>query len=262
MTIKKVLNRLTPSKEEKRYTLEICADSVESGIIAERAGADRVELCSNLVLGGTTPSYGCIKQAREKLNIPIHVLIRPRSGDFCYTDEEFAQIREDIEIAKNLGVNGIVCGLLRPDGTVDIKRTAKLVELAGPLSFTFHRAFDFTPDPFEALESIINTGASHLLTSGQQKKAVEGIELIERLVGIAKNRITLIAGSGINPSNIEQLLKTGVTQFHMSASNATCGPMLYRKKELTLTGNSIDEYSILQTDFVTVKEAIKRLTEY
>ena len=183
--------------------LEICTNSIQSAINAQHAGAHRIELCENLEQGGTTPSYGLLVQARKHLNIKINVLIRPRSGDFLYSELEYQVIQEDIRIAKQLGADGVVCGILLPNGDVDIARTKALVELAKPMSFTFHRAYDFTNDPFKALEDVITTGADCLLTSGQQPTAIQGVHLIWDLVKTANGRIVIMPGSGVNADNIE-----------------------------------------------------------
>ena len=242
----------------KGFTLEVCANSVQSAINAQIAGAKRIELCENLFIGGTTPSYGCIKTTREKVDIAINVLIRPRIGDFLYSDIEFEQIKNDILVAKQLGVNGIVCGILRPNGEVDTERTAELVELSKPLTFTFHRAFDFTPDPYKALEDIIKTGATHILTSGQKNKAVDSVDLLCELVKKAANRIAIMPGSGINADTIKHILNTGANEFHMSGVKDVESKMIYRKENLTLNGNSLPDY----VNQISDVESIKMVVEY
>jgi len=241
------------------FTLEVCANSVQSAINAQIAGAKRIELCENLFIGGTTPSYGCIKTTRERVDIAINILIRPRIGDFLYSDIEFEQIKSDILVAKQLGVNGIVCGILLPNGEVDIKRTKELVELSKPLTFTFHRAFDFTPDPFKALEDIILTGATHLLTSGQRNKAVDSVDLLGELVKKAANRIAIMPGSGINDDTIKSIVNTGATEFHMSGVKDTESKMIYRKENLTLNGNSLSDYVNQISDVESIKKVIDYL---
>ncbi|MTI41734.1 copper homeostasis protein CutC, partial [Fulvivirga lutimaris] len=198
------------------YQIEICANSVQSVINAEKAGAQRVELCDNLWEGGTTPSAAMIKLAKEKTNIAIYVLVRPRGGDFVYSDLEFEIIKEDIRICKELGVEGIVSGVLNADGTVDKERTRELVELSKPLPFTFHRAFDVANDAFRALEDIIDCGAVRILSSGQKNSAIEGIDLLKQIQEKAAGRISIMPGGGINPDNISELLSIGCTEFHMS----------------------------------------------
>ena len=162
-----------------KYLIEVCAAHVQSAIAAQEGGAKRVELCDNLYEGGTTPGYAAIKVTREKLNIGINVMIRPRGSDFCYSDLEFEMMKEDIKVCKELGVDGVVFGILLPDGNVDIERTNILVELAKPMSITFHRAFDVTPDPFKALEDIIDLGIDRILTAGQKNTVPDGKQLIK-----------------------------------------------------------------------------------
>lgn len=242
----------------KGFILEVCANSVQSAINAQIAGAKRIELCENLFIGGTTPSYGCIKTTREKVDIAINVLIRPRIGDFLYSDNEFEQIKNDILAAKQLGVNGIVCGILLPNGEVDIERTTELVELSKPLTFTFHRAFDFTPDPYKALEDIIKTGATHILTSGQKNKAADSVDLLCELVKKAANRIVIMPGSGINAETIKSIVNSGAKEFHMSGVKDVESKMIYRKENLTLNGNSLPDY----VDQISDVESIKKVVEY
>lgn len=242
----------------KGFTLEVCANSVQSAINAQIAGVKRIELCENLFIGGTTPSYGCIKTTRERVDIAINILIRPRIGDFLYSDIEFEQIKNDILVAKQLGVNGIVCGILLPNGEVDTERTAELVELSKPLTFTFHRAFDFTPDPYKALEDIIKTGATHILTSGQKNKAADSVDLLYELVKKAANRVVIMPGSGINADTIKRIVNTGANEFHMSGVKDVESKMIYRKENLTLNGNSLPDY----VNQISDVESIKMVVEY
>ena len=198
--------------------LEICANSYQSAINAQKAGADRIELCSELGVGGITPSYGLLKKVAAQTTIPVHVLIRPRSGDFCYSNEEFEQMKIDIQLCKELNINGIVCGILHQDNTIDIERTRELVELSKPLSFTFHRAFDCVIDPKKALQQLIDLNVDRVLTSGLQKKAIDGIHLLAELQEIAKDKLTILAGSGINSENVKYFKKAGLREIHASAS--------------------------------------------
>jgi copper homeostasis protein len=237
------------------YKLEICANSLQSAINAQKAGAHRVELCENLEQGGTTPSYGFLAQARKLLNIKINILVRPRSGDFLYTDIEYQIIQDDIRMAKQLGADGVVCGILLPNGDVDIARTKALVELAKPMSFTFHRAYDFTNDPFKALEDIISAGADCLLTSGQQPTAIQGVHLIWELVKVAKGRIAVMPGSGVNADNIEYLLETGATEFHMSATAPVESGMTFRKWGMSL-GNPDTDYKIPESNKENIQQVL------
>jgi copper homeostasis protein len=198
--------------------LEICANSYQSAKNAQIAGAKRIELCSELSIGGITPSYGLIQQVIEELDIETFVLIRPRSGNFQYSEAEFDSIKKDIQICKDLGCHGIVSGVLNEDNTIDIKRTQDLIALSKPLPFTFHRAFDVVPNPKDALEQLIKLGVHRILTSGQHPKAIDGIENLKALKEQAKKRITLLAGSGINSQNAKLFKDAGFEELHASAS--------------------------------------------
>lgn len=198
--------------------LEICCYNVPSAIIAQRAGAQRVELCADPADGGTTPGLGVIKMARRLLHIQLYPIIRPRGGDFLFSDEEFEMMLTDVALCKQLGCDGVVIGLLNSDGTIDKKRCSKLVELAYPLGVTFHRAFDRAFHPLEALEDIINIGCERILTSGQCPTAMEGSALIHELVQRADKRIIIMPGSGVRSANVLELAKTtGAEEFHTSA---------------------------------------------
>lgn len=206
---------MTPAKP----LIEACVDSVESALAAESGGASRVELCDNLLEGGTTPGAGAIAAARARLRIPLHVMIRPRGGDFCYSDAEFDAMQHDIAMAKELGAAGLVFGVLRPDGTVDVERTRALIALARPLSVTFHRAFDVTPDAFEALEALIELGVDRILTSGQAPSVTDGLPMITELVTRAGSRIVIMACGGVDERNIAQVVRqTHVRELHARAA--------------------------------------------
>ena len=182
--------------------IEVCAESYEYAIKAEKAGADRIELCKDLHLDGLTPNYKTAKKTIDNLNIPVFVLIRPREGDFAYSDEEFELMKKDIVKFKEMGCKGIVSGVLNRDNSIDLKRTKELVGLSKPLEFTFHRAFDVVSKPLNEIENLIELGVDRVLTSGQKNKAIKGLELLEELKNISKNRIKIMPGSGINKSNI------------------------------------------------------------
>lgn len=200
------------------FKLEVIGFNMQSCIIAQAAGAHRIELCDNPEDGGTTPSYGFIKAAREKLQIGLFPIIRPRGGDFLYSDEEFEIMKTDVKLCKQLGCDGVVIGMLNADGTVDKKRNTALVELAYPLGVTFHRAFDRAADPLKAMEDIIGIGCERILTSGQKPNAADGAELIAQLIKQADERIIIMPGSGVRSKNIIELAKkTGATEFHTSA---------------------------------------------
>ena len=198
--------------------LEICANSYQSAVNANTAGAHRIELCSEISVGGTTPSYGLLKKVMADIDIPVHVLIRPRSGNFTYSGKEFDIMKENIRLCKDLGCAGIVAGVLHEDNTIDIKRTSELIELSKPMSFTFHRAFDLVSKPKEALLQLIALDVHRLLTSGQEEKAENGIDLLIELQKLAKNKLTILPGSGINSENCIHFKNTGFTEIHSSAS--------------------------------------------
>lgn len=200
-------------------TVEICANNYQSAINAQKAGAHRIELCEDLNVGGITPNMQLVKKVLDELNIPVFVLIRPRSGDFVYSEGEFLQMKEDIGRFKSLGISGIVAGILKKDNTIDIERTKELITLSRPLPFTFHRAFDEVTNPLEALEQVIDLGAARILTSGQHDKAVNGLPLLKQLKEKANGRITIIPGSGVNPQNVIMFKEAGFAEIHASATN-------------------------------------------
>jgi copper homeostasis protein len=213
---------------DTNYRLEICAFNLASALVAQQTGADRVELCAGPEEGGTTPSRGTISMARELLRIPMYPIIRPRGGDFLYSDEEFGVMVRDIDYCKKMGCNGVVFGILLTDGTVDVARCARLVEMAYPMGVTFHRAFDWAANPFEAMETVIQLGCERILTSGGRPTASEGAELIDQLVRAADERIVIMPGSGVRASNIVALAeKTGACEFHTSARILKASSMDY-----------------------------------
>lgn len=202
--------------------LEIACFNPQSALIAQAAGADRIEFCDNDAEGGTTPSKGLLLQIRSAISIPLNVMVCPRGGGYVYSDLEFASMKEDILFCKELGIDGIVIGILLPDYTVDAQRCKELLELAYPMNATFHRAFDLTPDPFAALKTIIDLGFDRLLTSGQKNTALEGADLIRELMAAADQDIILIPGGGVRPTNLAELAqRTGATEFHSAASIKT-----------------------------------------
>jgi copper homeostasis protein len=220
--------------------LEVCIDSVESAIAAERGGSKRVELCSGLVEGGLTPGAGLIASVRRRVAIDVFVMIRPRGSDFLYSDLEFDVMGEEIAQARRLGADGIVLGLLDEAGRVDVERTRELVELASPLPVTFHRAIDMTPDPAEAVEDVIATGAQRILTSGGAASVTQGMGEIARMVKVARGRIAIMPGGGISPANIAAVaLGTGASEFHSSARTAVSSHMIFRKQAIAM-GNLRD----------------------
>lgn len=198
--------------------LEICASNYQSAINAQNGGAQRIELCSELAIGGITPSYGFIKQILETLTIPVFVLIRPRSGNFVFSDDEFKIMKQDIQLCKDLGCKGIVSGILNVDNIIDIERTKELVALSKPLSFTFHRAFDCTPNPYEALEQLIKLNVNRILTSGQESSAEKGIFVLQQLKKLANKKIIILPGGGINSENVLVFKGGAFEEIHCSAT--------------------------------------------
>jgi copper homeostasis protein len=243
------------------FKLEICVDNIESAIAVQNAGAHRIELCSNLAEGGTTPGYGTITSARNNLNIGLNVMIRPRGGDFLYTDIEYDVMRRDIEICGESGVDGVVLGILRAGGDIDLERTARLIEFAQPMSTTFHRAFDMCNDPLRGLEDIIAAGAARLLTSGHMNKAQDGAELIGKLIKASAGRIIIMPGSGINDSNIGEIARmTGAREFHLTARKIIESEMIYRKQNISMGGLlSIPEFARKAADPELIRSIINVL---
>jgi copper homeostasis protein len=226
-----------PQETTEKILIEVCVDSVESAIAAERGGASRVELCDNLLEGGTTPSAGVIAVARENLTIDLHSIIRPRGGDFCYTDTEFEVMKRDIAIAKQLSADGVVLGILNREGKVDRERTSALIELARPLRVTFHRAFDMTRDPYEALEAIIELGVERILTSGQEASVLEGLDLLTELIRRANQRIIIMPCGGVNERNIRKVIAaSGASEIHVTGFSKVESEMRYRNERVFMGG--------------------------
>jgi copper homeostasis protein len=239
--------------------IEACVNSVESAGEAEAGGAHRVELCDNLFDGGTTPSLGAIEVACQALTIELNVIVRPRGGDFLYSDLELDIMKADVAAAREVGADGVVFGILKPDGTVDVEQTRQLVEAAGPLSTTFHRAFDMCVDPFAALEDLIELGIDRVLTSGLRPSALEGADLLGKLVEEARGRILVMPGVGIDATNIGELIqRTGAREFHVLAERSVDSAMTYRNPDVFM---GIDPE---QPEFerpVTDREAIRAIVD-
>lgn len=244
-----------------RPLVEVCVESVAGALAAQEGGADRVELCANLLEGGTTPSAGTIRLARRKLHMAMNVIIRPRGGDFCYSDLEFEVMKQDIALAKEAGADGVVIGLLTPEGDVDAPRTAELIALARPLSVTFHRAFDMARDPYRALEDLIALGVNRVLTSGQESSVLEGLDLIADLVQRAGERIIIMPGGGINERNIAKIVaQSGAKEVHFAAPTAVESRMRYRNPHAYMGGElRPPEYTLAVTDAGRVRECVRRL---
>lgn len=237
--------------------LEIIGFNIESCVAAQKAGANRIELCAGPGEGGVTPSYAFIKTAREKLHIDLYVMIRPREGDFLFSNEEFDMMKTDVSICKELGCDGIVTGILTSDGKVDKERCKQLIELAYPLEATFHRAFDRVADPFEALEDIIGLGFERILTSGLKPKVMEAIETLTALIKQSGDRIIIMPGSGITSANIIEVAeKTGAKELHSSASILKETNMQFQNiemheslKYITANEEEVKKMALLLKDF-------------
>ncbi|CAM3533276.1 copper homeostasis protein CutC [Zobellia roscoffensis] len=229
--------------------IEVCANSLQSALNAQKAGAHRIELCSELAVGGITPSYGLLKAVRDKISIPVHVLIRPRSGDFTYFADELKIMKENIALCVEMGFEGIVSGVLKTDFSLDVDKTKELIEASGNLKFTFHRAFDWVEDPFETLFQLENLNVDYILTSGQQKSATEGIELLKKLQAKA-SLCTIIPGGGVRPENIMDFKNSGFKAAHLSGTKflrtlpgnkrvSMNSPSFLRDGEIALTDSEI-----------------------
>jgi copper homeostasis protein len=243
------------------FLLEVCVDSMASALAAREGGADRLELCSSLSDGGLTPSAGMIEVTRKHLHIAINVMIRPRAGDFLYSELELAIMQRDIELAKSLGANGVVFGVLTAEGQVDLGRNRQLIEAARPLSATFHRAFDMVADPAAALEALITLGFDRVLTSGLKATATQGVETITALVRQAAGRIIVMPGSGVSESNIAELRRlTGASEFHMSGLIPQESVMSFRNPHIALSASApTPEYGQQVTSAQRVRAAVVAL---
>jgi copper homeostasis protein len=241
--------------------IEICVDSVAGALAAERGGADRVELCDNFWEGGTTPSAGCIKLARQNLRIGLHVIIRPRGGDFLYHELELAVMGEDVQMAKALGADGVVIGCLTAAGDLDAPGIERLMELARPMNVTFHRAFDMCREPRQGLEDLIQLGIDRVLTSGQEASCLEGLELIAELRQQAADRIIVMPGGGLTPRNVRQIVAaTGVSEVHLSARSDVESGMQFRNSRCFMGGTlRPPEFAWKSTDESTVRSVVESL---
>jgi copper homeostasis protein len=241
--------------------LEICCGSIDDAIEAEKGGADRVELCSALFLGGLTPSIGTIQEAKRRLKIPVMVMVRPRSGGFCYTDAEMTTMERDAEAAIDSAADGVVFGILQADGKIDRKRTERMRQVIGKRQSVFHRAFDVTPDPFKSLEQLVDLGITRILTSGQKDTAPEGAELIAELIASAGKRIEILPGGGIRPFNVRQIVdQTGCRQVHLTAWSTVSDSSTHARPKVTFGGvlqPPEDRYEM--TDAKLVREIGKKI---
>lgn len=243
-------------QEKTTPILEVCVDSVESAMTAARAGADRLELCGDLVVGGTTPSLALYKEIRREISIPIHVLIRPRFGDFCYTEYEVRIMEQEIEAFRALGAQGVVIGALTPQGDINVDTMKRLIAAADSLSLTFHRAFDVCREPFQALEVVRTLGFHTILTSGQSDTCLEGRELLKELIVRVGDALTIMPGAGVNPRVLEELHPyLGALAYHMSGKKVIDSSMVYRKEGVSMGLKEISEYDIFRTDEQQIQKA-------
>jgi copper homeostasis protein len=253
----------TPERNpiKSKPLLEISLDSVASALAAERGGADRVELCADLLEGGTTPSAGTIATVRKQIRIGLHVMIRPRAGDFCYSEQEFEVMRRDILMAKQLRADSVVLGILKPDGTVDAPRTRELVELARPMTLTFHRAFDMTANLRGALDAVIDSGAARILTSGGEASAERALGAISHLVSAARNRVAIVVCGGVREHNAKRIVEaTGVHEVHVGHSGVevpVASAMGYRNEKLSMGTEPGREYE----HFVVSEDRVRNLVQ-
>ena len=249
--------------KREEFMVEVCANGVESCLAAQQGGADRVELCAGIPDGGTTPSYGEIKVARRVLTTTrLHVIIRPRGGDFLYSDLEVERMAADIAVCRDLGVDGVVFGCLKADGTIDVEKNRYLMECSQGMSVTMHRAFDRAADPEQALEQIIALGFNRILTSGQQPKAIQGVDLLARLNRQAAGRIILMAGSGVTEQNIKEIRDvTGLNEFHFSGRESVPSAMQYVNPNLYMGRPGANEASLDYTTSRRVAATIAQLLD-
>ena len=243
----------------KKYILEICTDSVESSINAEKGGGTRLELCGNLIIGGTTPTASLFKEVRKNVNIPINVLIRPRFGDFLYSEHELEIMRNEIKMFRNLGADGIVAGVLTKDGRIDVENMEKFISEAKCIPVTFHRAFDVCKNPISAFYQLKKLGVHTILTSGQAENCLKGKKLLKELVGLSNEENgknpEILVGAGLNGKNIKEIINfTGASNFHFSAKKIKQSKMLYRKENVNMGLKEFSEFEIFKTDENLVRE--------
>jgi len=246
----------TESMGSDEIIVEVSVDSTESALAAEHGGAKRVELCASLTDGGISPSAGLIATVRQRVSIGLYVMIRPRAGDFCYTSDEFDAMQSDVRMAKQLGADGVVLGILEGDGNIDVPRTRVLVDLAKPLQTTYHRAFDMSADLLSSLNHVQETGADRILTSGGAPTAVEGTSNLRCLVEAAKRRVIVVACGGINHQNVRAVIeKTSVREIHVGLRTPVASPMRHRNRNISMGPTPRNEYQ----RFVVLEENVAQL---
>lgn len=243
-----------------KFSLEICAYSAESVSRAAKAGANRVELCAGRLEGGTTPSKGLLSSALKFKSIEVYPILRPRGGDFCYTEAEFEEMLIDLKLFRELGMPGFVTGILLPNGQFDMSRMEVLMQEAGDMDFCVHRAIDMCSNSLQSFEELIELGVKRVLSSGRKNTAVEGIANLEQMQHLFGNRIEVMAGSGVNSGNILQLLQTGIKHFHASASRPEASPMLYRNTTINMGKESdLDEFARFEANEIEIEAMLKHL---
>lgn len=244
--------------------IEVCVEGIDGLLAAQKAGADRVELCASLLEGGLTPSIGVVREALKLSTIPFHVIVRPRGGDFLYSEQEFQSMLRDVEALRDLGVAGVVVGCLTFDGQVDVERTRALVRAAKPLSVTFHRAFDMTRDYRQAVEDLVHCGIDRVLTSGQRRTALEGIDILKDAVTLADGRLTVMVCGGLDPRNISEVLeRTGAHEAHFSAGKTVRSGMAFHNPFVGMGGTALErEYELTVTDEAAVRATIAAAREH
>ncbi|MER8480332.1 copper homeostasis protein CutC [Mesorhizobium sp. M1163] len=249
---------MTETERPRLPLIEICGEGIDGLLAAQAAGADRVELCASLIEGGITPSFGTVRTALELATIPFYVIVRPRGGDFLYSEAEYRSMLADVRALAELGVAGVVIGCLAADGTIDEQRMSELAQAAGSLNVTCHRAFDMTRDPTEALEALIRCKVGRVLTSGQRDTALEGADLLADLVRQAGDRIIILGCGGLDPQNIAEVRReTGVSEMHFAALKDVPSAMRYRNPKVGMGGTDLDrEYRNTVTDEVLVAATI------
>ncbi len=245
------------------FILEVCVDSVESAIEAQKGGANRIELCSNLIIGGTSPSLALFQEVHGATDIKIHVLLRPRAGDFCYSDFEFNIIKKEILIFKKAGADGIVIGILKPDGTMNKSRMKELMKCAGDMHVTLHRAFDMCADPYATLELAKEIGIHTILTSGQENHIQDGLKLVKELVQLSADDINILVGSGVSGDNTWTIYnETKATCYHLSGKEIIESKMEYRKEKVSMGLDGLNEYQILRTNQKKIEAVHRILSKY
>ncbi len=245
----------------KRYLLECCVDSAVSAANAQKGGADRLELCANLPVGGTTPTLGLYRMVQRCTSLKVHVLVRCRGGNFCYTKEELETMREDVALFRQAGADGIVIGALRPDGALDEDAISRLMDSAGGMSVTLHRAFDLSRDGEEALETAVRLGINTILTSGQRNSCEQGANILRGLAVAAGNRLELMAGGGVNAAVVEKLLpETGIRAWHMSGKKPAEDRMLYHRGGVSMGAADSPDYVWYETEEEQVR-AVRRILD-